>query len=217
MPVSLNCSQPNVVAAKNVKDVNFKGAYQRTENGTPYYKTNSGIKAGGVVAGTYALSAAIHASKGSVKNAIPYLGIGLMSIGCGAIVDKIRNKKAAEKADMIKEVGLKQAVLNDDSIELTRTGRGYYHSNDGVKTGGLLGFATGVISAILGLSFSSEVKEANKKIKEVARENKMNPQALKRKSNILAGCVTALVTGLGGLIMGKITDHLANNDARKNG
>ena len=217
MPVSLNCSQPNVVAAKNVKDVNFKGAYQRTENGTPYYKTNSGIKAGGVVAGLYALSAVLFSSKGHVKDAIPYLGIGLMSIGCGAIVDKIRNKKAAEKADMIRKVGLKQAVLHDDSIEFTRTGRGYYHSKDGVKTGGLLGLATGVIGAILSLSSSSEIKKANKEIDKFACENKMNPQALKRKSNILAVCVTALGTCLGGLIMGKITDHLANNDARKNG
>ena len=202
MPVSLNCSQPNVVAAKNVKDVNFKGAYQRTENGTPNYKTNSGIKAGGGVAGLYALSAVLFSSKGHVKDAIPYLGIGLMSIGCGAIVDKIRNKKAAEKADMIREVGLKQAVLVDDSIEFTRTGRGYYHSKDGVKKGGLLGLAVGGIGALSIYLFD----------KEATRKAFDSP-----KGKITGVVFSALIYGLGGLIMGKITDHLANNDARKNG
>ena len=125
-----------------------------------------------------------------------------MSIGCGAIVDKIRNKKAAEKADMIREVGLKQAVLVDDSIEFTRTGRGYYHSKDGVKKGGLLGLAVGGIDALSIYLFD----------KEATRKAFDSP-----KGKITGVVFSALIYGRGGLIMGKITDHLANNDARKNG
>ena len=50
MGVSLNCNQGNVVKP------NFKGSYQRTENGTPYYKTNSGVIAGSVLGGIRSLS-----------------------------------------------------------------------------------------------------------------------------------------------------------------
>lgn len=223
----------------------FKGKWDKTEQGTPYYKTNSGTVAGAVMAVPAGLSllnnltlptteeeAAKNINKfkegffkgfnkkkaspeakefadafmqgldDSIKSdemkknlernkklksrAIPAAIVAAgLTLGCGMLVDKLRNDKAKDAANTIKQVGTKNAVMSNDSITLSNKGRAYYESNQGSKWGALLGAGCGVADAAL------------------------------RGSKPKGYIGNALVFALGGWIMGKIADHYTNKDARK--
>ena len=123
------------------------------------------------------------------KYAVPFavLAAGL-TVGCGMLVDKFRNDKAKETADIVKQVGVKNAVMNNDRIALSNKGRAYYESNQGSKYGAFLGAGCGIIGALM---------EQGKNIK-------------------ISGAIgSALTFALGGWIMGKIADSNSNKDARR--
>ena len=121
------------------------------------------------------------------KYAIPFAIIAAgATAGCGILVDHFRNKKAKEAADTVKQVGVKNAVMQNDKIQLSNKGRAYYESNQGVKYGALLGAACGVVHS-----------------------------AMNGSKKTGAYITNVIMFGLGGLIMGKIADSTANNDARK--
>ena len=214
MSVSLNCNQGNVVKP------NFKGSYQRTENGTPYYKTNSGTVAGAVMAvpaglawiGNLTLPTAEGNSANEIKTvfdkflpknplefnsvlkkrAIPCAIIAAgVTLGCGMLVDALRNKRARESAEFVKQVGTKKAVMESDTVSLSNKGRPYYDSTIGKESGFALGAGCGFINYAMNYS-------------------KHNPQ---KGMAALLGSVISF--GLGGLLMGAIADHNTNNDARK--
>ena len=209
MSVNLNCNQGNVIKP------NFKGSYQKTENGTPYYKTNSGTIAGGVMAVPAALAWIGHLAENSTnevktpfdkylaknspeynsilkKRAIPCaIAAAGLTLGCGVLVDYLRNKKAQESAEFVKQVGTKKAIMEGDNLALSNKGRAYYESNQGKKYGLGLGALCGIIHYAMGAS--------------------------KHNTNGGIGVllISAIEWGLGGLLMGAIADHNTNNDARK--
>ena len=79
------------------------------------------------------------------KYAIPFALIaGACSIGCGILVDHLRNKNAQKSADIIAEVGDANAPFVDDSIDYTKYGTAYHKSKQGSKLGALLGLGCGV-------------------------------------------------------------------------
>ena len=209
----------------------FRGKFERTEQGTPYYKTNSGTVAGGVMAGVailpwlsklgfkeapalddeaksimkeagmddmfkkFGLKDIDEAFKEANKNgmrlkkyAIPFaLVAAACTLGCGMLVDNIRNKKAKETADYTAQVGVKNAIMNGDSVALSNKNRTYYDSNAGKKYGALLGAGCGLIESIM-------------------TAGKFKP----------IGLLNMIPMAIGGLIMGAITDHYTNNSAKKN-
>ena len=214
MGVSLNCNQGNVVKP------NFKGSYQRTENGTPYYKTNSGTVAGAVMAvpaglawiGNLTLPTAEGNSANEIKTvfdkflpknplefnrvlkkrAIPCAIIAAgVTLGCGMLVDALRNKRARESAEFVKQVGTKKAVTESETVSLSNKGRPYYDSKIGKEYGFALGAGCGFINYAMNYS-------------------KHNPQ--KGMAALLGNVISF---GLGGLLMGAIADHNTNSDARK--
>lgn len=236
MPISLNCNQGNVVKP------NFKGSYQRTENGTPYYKTNSGTIAGAVMAvpaglvwinrltlpttkeelekkskniidmltpkntsaeekkaiddgvkeGLKDIEKTVEHNKIMKKRAIPCAIVAAgLTLGCGVLVDYLRNKKAQESAEFVKQVGTKKAIMEGDNLTFSNKGRAYYESNQGKKYGFGLGATCGIAEYAMLAS-------------------KHNP---KQNIGILLGNIVAM--GLGGLLMGAIADHNTNSDARK--
>lgn len=193
MPISLNCNQGNVVKP------NFKGSYQKTENGTPYYKTNSGVIAGSVLGGIQGLGVITNLMQKRTAEGGISLATAIAAVGCGAIIDNIRNKNAAKAADEIRQLGLRKAIETDDHVDISRSGRGYYESNDGAKHGWKLGAVLGLVLGTAGV---------------LTQKNKLPKEA---KTPLLIGSVltTAAFTALGGFIMGKIADHNANSDARK--
>ncbi len=213
----------------------FRGKFEKTEQGNPYYKTNSGTVAGGVMAGVAALSwlkwlnfkevpelddkaKAFMKESGledvykafGVKDinkvlneeykqknkqgarlkklAIPFaLVAAACSLGCGMLVDNIRNKKAKETADFTAKVGVRNAIMNGDSVALSNKGRTYYDSNVGKKYGALLGAGCGLIESVMSAG----------KFKPI-------------------GLLNMIPMAIGGLIMGAITDHFTNSNAKKN-
>lgn len=213
----------------------FRGKFEKTEQGNPYYKTNSGTVAGGVMAGVAALSwlkwlnfkevpelddkaKAFMKESGledvykafGVKDinkvlneeykqknkqgarlkklAIPFAVVAAAcTLGCGMLVDNIRNKKAKETADFTAKVGVRNAIMNGDSVALSNKGRTYYDSNVGKKYGALLGAGCGLIDSVMSTG----------KFKPV-------------------GLLNMIPMAIGGLIMGAITDHFTNSNAKKN-
>lgn len=209
----------------------FRGKFERTEQGNPYYKTNAGTVAGGVMAGVatlpwlsklgfketpalddeaksimkeagmddmfkkFGLKDIDEAFKEANKNgmrlkkyAIPFALIAAAcTLGCGMLVDNIRNKKAQETADYTAQVGVRNAVMNGDSVALSNKGRTYYDSNAGKKYGALLGAGCGLIESIM-------------------TAGKFKP----------IGLLNMIPMAIGGLIMGAITDHYTNSSAKKN-
>ena len=129
----------------------FKGNYKRTEQGNPYYHTNSAMKIGGTLAGLCALGTAIDLA-GNNKTAILANGLAALAIhlGCAAFIDHKRNEKAKETADFVKKVGTKNAVMNSDEVALSNKGRAYYDSNTGAKYGVWCGTGVGLVTGILG-------------------------------------------------------------------
>ena len=122
------------------------------------------------------------------KYAIPFALIAAAcTLGCGMLVDNIRNKKAKETADYTAQVGVHNALMNGDSVALSNKGRTYYDSNVGKKYGALLGAGCGLIESIMSAG----------KFKPI-------------------GLLNMIPMAIGGLIMGAITDHCTNNSAKKN-
>ena len=206
----------------------FKGNYKRTEQGNPYYHTNSAMKIGGTLAGLCALGTAIdlagnnffqkalknlpEADKDLIKinNKTAILANGLAALaihlGCAAFIDNKRNEKAKETADFVKKVGTKNAVMNSDEVALSNKGRAYYDSNTGAKYGVWCGTGTGLVTGILG--YAKELKKLDSKTPDVIKTATKTGGAI----GIAMGIG---ISALGGWLLGKWADSIANNDARK--
>ena len=197
----------------------FQGNYKRNEQGVPYYHTNSAIKIGGAFAGAAALITLLELGTNkflkTMYESMPnqksmmeaprskssiIMG-GLVSIaahlGASAFIDYKRNQKAQETANIVKQAGLKRAIMTNDDIALSNKGRAYYDSNVGSKYGGWLGAGIGAITTIHGLYSDKEIR-------------KLPKVALGAGISIGIGIIS-----LGGWLLGKWSDNIANKDARK--
>lgn len=212
----------------STKTPSFKGNYKRTEQGNPYYHTNSAMKIGGTLAGLCALGTAIdlagnnffqkalknlpEADKDLIKinNKTAILANGLAALaihlGCAAFIDHKRNEKAKETADFVKKVGTKNAVMNSDEVALSNKGRAYYDSNTGAKYGVWCGTGAGLVTGILG--YAKELKKLDSKTPDVIKTATKTGGAI----GIAMGIG---ISALSGWLLGKWADSIANNDARK--
>lgn len=189
----------------SVSSVNFQGIEQ-TGTGVPYYKSNKGLKngliAGAIVGGLdtgYLLVNPDKIADKSMKElatkikkaAIPLaITTFIASAACGAIVDAVRNKKAAETADKIATTDPNQLLMQVEDVEVSRYGTPYYKSSVGKKLGTLLGVGYGLATYLAG----AKLKEG---------------KALAIASSMLCGA-------LDGFVMGYITDKITNKAAEKN-
>lgn len=213
----------------------FKGKWEKTDNGTPYYKSNSATIAGGVMAIPAALTWLVNINKKDLaqdknieevtknpemkkqadsflkmfgiensfeevlkeenkrnqrlkKYAIPFTIIASgLTLGCGILVDHLRNKKAQETAEQVRQIGLKKTLIAQDRVAISNKGRAYYESNQGHKWGALLGAGCGIAATLM-----QNGKKTN-------------------FAHILTGAATY---AFGGWIMGVIADHNTNKNAR---
>ena len=112
-------------------------------------------------------------------------------IGCGALVDKLINKKHTDLAEQVKSKPAKEILEENDNVEVSKNGNLYYKSNTGMKTGPLIGAIVAPISSMVALKIA---------------KFRIHP--------ILA--ITGLIQGaLGGLLLGSITDYCSNKAAEK--
>ena len=203
------------------KNSAFKGQYKKTEQGNPYYHTNSAIKIGGAFAGVAALTTLLELGSNKFlktmyesmpnqksmmeapksKSSIILGGLAAIAthLGVSAFIDYKRNQKAQETANIVKQLGTKRAIMTNDDIALSNKGRAYYDSNVGSKYGGWLGAGIGALKAIQELYSNKELRGA--KVPKAA----------------LGGGIASNigVTALGGWLLGKWSDNIANKDARK--
>ena len=213
----------------------FKGKWDKTDNGTPYYKSNSATIAGGVMAVPAALTWLANINKKDLaqdknieevtknpemkkqadsflkmfgiensfeevlkeenkrkkkmkKYAIPFAIIASgLTLGCGILVDHLRNKKAQETAEQVRQKGIKKTLIEQDRVAISNKGRAYYESNQGRKWGALLGAGCGIVATLM--------------------QNGKNSKL----AHILTGAVSY---AFGGWLMGTIADSNTNKNAR---
>ena len=213
----------------------FKGKWDKTDNGTPYYKSNSATIAGGVMAVPAALTWLANINKKDLaqdknieevtknpemkkqadsflkmfgiensfeevlkeenkrnqrlkKYAIPFAIIASgLTLGCGILVDHLRNKKAQETAEQVRQKGIKKTLIEQDRVAISNKGRAYYESNQGRKWGALLGAGCGIVATLM--------------------QNGKNSKL----AHILTGAATY---AFGGWLMGTIADLNTNKNAR---
>lgn len=235
---------------QNIQKPAFKGKWDRTEQGTPYYKTCSAMKIGGSLAGLSALSTLM--TLGASKMATIVLKEGNKEIdkktqevlqsllkkgkkatiisgavalaaylGPAAYIDHKRNEKAKEVANHVQQVGVKNAVMNSNEVALSNKGHAYYDSNVGAKNGAWLGAVAGAIICMSSFFNYKSAKNAENEIKNLPFHNKEINETLKaaKKANKFGMAVNAAISvgfsALGGWLLGKWSDNIANNDARK--
>ena len=137
------------------------------------------------------------------------LGVATLSAVSGAIVDRVRNKKASEAYEAINKKGVEKALDDGHHIRLTEFGTPYYKSNDGSKLGGLLGAGVGLLSmsALFATKSMNGIFETAKALGE--------KNLSKTKIVAILGLVTLPVFALGGWVMGNIADNYNNRKAEE--
>lgn len=124
------------------------------------------------------------------KYAIPFAVVAAgLTVGCGMLVDNIRNKKAQENANYARQVGVKKALATNAELSISEKGRPYTKTNPGVKYGALLGAGCGIVNSFMSMGKNIKTGFALMKI---------------------------ISFSIGGLLMGAIADSAANKSARKN-
>lgn len=189
------------IASLNYQTPSFKGM-SKTENGTPYHKSHAGAIIGGTYAGLHVLDCF---SKSNKKGPVASLAMAATGLGCGLLIDNIRNNNAKEAAEQIQQFGINNAMAINPNIRFTDTNTPYYKSNDGGKTGGLLGLGVGTITVA-----STFLNDKTTKVL-------MDKLPGKGKATVIAltSAVALPLFALGGWIMGKITDYCNNKSAKK--
>lgn len=185
----------------------FKGSYQQTQSGIPYYKSNTGTIIGGSLAGLCTITAATNFYKKSYALGAIGLGTAAAHLLCGVIYDKLRNKKSQEFAEKVANPDMKMSLVNDKNVGLSQNKSPYYKSNMGLKYGTITGAIVGLGTGIVDVLDKSLWKESCNAYQKVFGEKLNKPK--------LIVAVTLCMIPFG-IIMGKIADYFSNKDAYKN-
>lgn len=176
------------------KTINFKGSWDNTPAGNPYYKTNAGKIMGAVGAASFVLDSIIE-RPGMNKTAVlmtTLFGIGTQFMA-GWYADKNRNQKVAQAEDYIKTHGLRKALEYNRNLDISKENKVYYQSKEGKKLFTQLGVWSGLLFGM-----------------PVITSGKVKP-GLK----IIISLLAAGMGAIGGLIDGAIVDYFANRTAKK--
>lgn len=119
-----------------------------------------------------------------------------ITMGCGALVDKLNNDKRAKFAEELAEKGKDATYEENDYADKTKAGNVYCKSNDGKKWGALLGMG-GILLPIMSLN-NFKIKGMSKPIKTIVLAN------------------AAVLGAIGGFSLGAIADSFSNKTAAKN-
>jgi hypothetical protein len=123
--------------------------------------------------------------KMAIPSAIIYAAAAL---GCGMLVDHIRNNNAKKAASQIASMSPREALERIPNVEVSKHRQLYYNSNTGSKYGFMLGLGFGALPII----------------RHLAIGGKLNP-----KFSILA----LAQYGICGWLSGLLTDHNTNKNA----
>ena len=229
MAVNFNASSVNY-------NPNFKGSMKRTEQGNPYYKTNSGTKIGAGFAALTLLSGAGSIAMGNfINKAAGNLGkeltqtetvntrlvgdfykklgkysmlVGIpMYLGCGMIVDYLRNQKAKKAADLVHQAGIKNAMIQDRDIAISPRRQPYLNSDSGAKNGAILGAVVNPLATLILWPVTNKFNQQFFKSAGMSGMPKMS-----KVPSLIMSCLTG---AFGGWLLGKWADHNSNKAAEK--
>lgn len=125
-----------------------------------------------------------------------------ITMGCGALVDKLNNDKRAKFAEELAEKGKDATYEENDYADKTKAGNVYCKSNAGKKWGALLGMGGILLPELI---FMPIMSLNNFKIKGMSKAI---------KTIILAQ--SAVLGAIGGFSLGAIADSFSNKTAAKN-
>ncbi len=134
----------------------------------------------------------IKAMKTVAKNIKLSIPISLLvTLGCGALVDKKINDKHAKMADKLETEGKKAVLEQEDRAELSKKGNVFYKSNVGKTFGVALGAVVPPVASLI----TGKITKSPILVK-----------------NLIS---SAIVGTIGGLVLGSITDKVSNKGAAK--
>ncbi len=144
------------ISAINVEQTpSFRGKWDRTNKGTPYYKTNVGTFLGGVGAGMTLLETIVNVTHGSKEERTISAIAGLIEIPLGIYlgryIDKKRNAKAQDIADFTRKVGVEKALVACDELEVSKNNRVYYKSKEGKRVCTKFGAVLGGVASLVAM------------------------------------------------------------------
>jgi hypothetical protein len=194
---------------------NFKGSVKKNENGVPYYHSTSGTRIGGIAAIAGALGqldwllesptkptpsnmkicgiSQFDVEKILERNrkmAIPSaIATAVGALGCGMLIDYIRNNNAKKAANQIASTPLEKTIEKNSNIGVSENGKQYYKSKVGSKYGFALGAGCGILSML------------------------KTPELI--KTPVWAISKVAFYT-IGGGLLGLLADHNTNKQASNN-
>lgn len=165
-------------------------SFGRENTTIPTEKTHAGLIAGTIVGiitgGMRHVISRFHGFKDPIAVASLYL---LSSIGAGALVDSLINKRREKFAQENSQKSPKEILISERRADTSRMGGIYYKSNVGRRFGTLIG---SIVFPIIGII-----------------KGHLNPSY---KSGLF---LDIIVGGFKGFIMGSITDVAANKSASK--
>lgn len=125
-----------------------------------------------------------------------------ITMGCGALVDKLNNDKRAKFAEELAEKGKDATYEENDYADKTKAGNVYCKSNAGKKWGALLGMGGILLPELI---FMPIMPLNNFKFKGTSKTI---------KTIVLAQ--SAVLGAIGGFSLGAIADSFSNKTAAKN-
>ena len=228
------------------QQIAFKGTIKKTEKGNPYHHSNSAMKIGGTLgcvatAGAFlsktlndsyvkALSQNKEIPKEVITKAaesikpiknLAFIGsllVAALHFTCAGIIDKKRNQANKDFADKIQEQGVEETTKYRNDIAISENGNLYKESDTGKKMGAKLGAIAGLIYG--GYDFFKNKKVTETITKELTndlpKESVEQIKTISKASGLMAIPLTIGIYALGGWLLGKWSDRIANNDANKN-
>ena len=233
--ITLKSYQSNV---ENKQATSFKGKYKQTENGNTYYHTNSakaiGYSLGGLrlllglaTASTFCyFSKSIdknHISKNIGKRCLVAAAIGACTdIIASTLIDSKRNKEVRKMTNDINYYGANEVFQKNNNVQITDNKNICYKSNIGSKYGVLLGLGSGVIMETTNFisdkifTKSLKNKEGIRELPNDIKEIVSNLYSTTHSRGLFNIAITLGCCTLGGWLLGKWSDSVANKKMREN-
>ena len=175
-----------------VKQLSFKGKYAKTEKGNLYYHTNSAMKIGGTMAASELVLGGLSLLGGKHNKAITITNAVLAAVlhlGVASFIDKKRNEKTKEFTDCFNAYGFEKTLPVYNDLAFSERGNLYYKTKTGAEFGGWLGTGIGVLTCITSL--------------------------IQKRASVPEAILSIGVGALGGWMLGRLSDNVANKEMRK--
>jgi hypothetical protein len=199
--ISYNLSLAN----SNINSPRFKGRYQVTDAGNPYYHSNTGRNVGIAGCGILTAAAGLLNHK-KAKYALYTMLATSPLILTGILTDKIRNNKNKNTADLVEKYGFEEMSEIDKNIKVSDNNHVYKKCYSGA-------FVGGIFSSVLAIAMFGFLAKKSVKSGQSMKDSLKN--ALKEIFNDIFAVDGMLCGPCIPITLGVFLDYFANLDAKK--